>query len=86
MPQKVSRAEMKLGAFEPGKVDFYLIRTVSKRIVDGEVLYTSETSMGKLTWAGCDDSISDSDKFVLGMALENKKMIVPFNVQLFKGV
>ena len=73
-----------MGAFKPGAIDIYLIRTLSKQIVDGVIHYTVETNMGKVVYAGADDCVDANYIFVLGMALENKKIIIPFHVQLFK--
>ena len=85
MQKQVSRAERKMGVFNPDKVDFLLRRTISKQIVDGVMQYKAETSVGEIVYAGADDTIDENYKFVLGMALKAKKIIVPFYVRLFKG-
>lgn len=85
MQKQVSRAEMKRGAFDPDAADFHLKRTISKQIVDGVMQYKSDTTGGVIVWAEADDSVSDNYKFILGLVVEAKKLIIPIRIQIFKG-
>ena len=85
LQKQVSRTEMKMGAFNPGKADFLLRRTISKQIVDGVMQYKSDTSVGEIVWAEADDSIDENYKFILGMVTP-RETIIPFRVRVFKGV
>lgn len=84
MVTQVSRTEMKRGAFNPDEADFFLRRTISKQIVEGVMLYKSDTSAGEILWAVADESVADNYKFILGMILPNNK-VIPFRVQVLRG-
>lgn len=84
MVTQVSRTEMKRGAFNPDEADFFLRRTISKQILEGVMLYKSDTSAGEILWAVADESVADNYKFILGMILPNNK-VIPFRVQVLRG-
>ena len=87
MFQKVSRAERNLGAFNADKADFFLVRTISKQYIDGDIIVNkAETDKGEILWADADDTVPDSHRFILGLVLTAKEVAVPFYVQLYKEV
>ena len=87
MFQKVSRAERNLGAFNADKVDFFLVRTISKQFIDGDIIVNkAETDKGEILWEGADDAVPESHRFVLGLIIPGKERVVPLHVQLYKEV
>ena len=73
MLKLVSRTDRGLGAFDPTKPDFVLIRTIAKRIVNSVMVHKAQTSAGEIIWADADDTVPESHRFILGLTLPDKK-------------